>query len=262
MFSDFVKASVAAIFLLCSCDIREDRADCPCYLTLDWSQVDSKTMLDGGYDTISWSVSAADGSWRQCGDNPLETLCPATEIEVPKDTVTVMALCGAAADPVNGVTVEEGQEYPRLYFYCRDIDATGMMARDTVTLHREHAGLFLYMRNVLQSGASYTVTGTVSGCSLSGQPVSGPFSVRVPVDGRGLGSVVIPRQVDGSLRLNVSYAGEVVRSLAIGEYILQSGYDWTAPDLEDIVMEIDYHQTKVVVSAEQWKKTLTFDVVF
>lgn len=262
MCSDLVTASVAAIFLLCSCDIREDRVDCPCYLTLDWSQVDCRSMLDDGFDVISWGVSAADGSWQQCGDNPLETLDPFTEIEVPRDTVSVIALCGAAADPVNGVTVEEGQEFPHLYFYCREVDATGMMARDTVTLHREHAGLYLYMRNVMQSGAGYTVTGTIAGCGPSGHPVPGPFSVRVPVDSRGLGSVVIPRQVDGSLRLNVSYAGEVVWSLAIGEYILQSGYDWTAENLEDIVMEIDYYQTKVVVSMEQWKKTLTFDVVF
>lgn len=262
MSSDTMLAVVLAVAVVCACDVREDRADCPCYLTLDWSDVDSWSMMEAGADVISWNVTSLSESWQCGGKLPLEEIESETELAVPRDSVLVMALSGAVADSQDGVVAEYGHEFPRLYFYCRNVDATGVMVRDTVFLHKEHAELFLYVRNVMQSGASYTVTGTVAGCNPFGRMLVGPFSARVPVDIRGFGSVVIPRQIDASLRLNVSYAGEVVRSLAIGEYILQSGYDWSAPDLEDIVLEIDYFQTKVIVDTEQWKKTLSFEVVF
>lgn len=252
-------------FLLanCGCTVMEDREECPCYLTVDWSGVDCWSMLDAGNEQLAWQVSTTPvAQWLQSGTLALETLAPTCEIPVPRDTVRLSVACGAEMGPDGGVTTPEGEGFPRLYYYSSDVDATGITARDTVMLHREHAELFLYIRNVMQAGASYSVEGTVQGCDRTGRPLLGKFSSRIVTDSRGFGSIVVPRQVDGSLRLNVSYAGEVVRSLAIGEYIIQSGYDWSALDLEDISMEIDYYQTKVTVKIEQWKKTLTFTIVF
>ncbi|MBO7547737.1 MAG: hypothetical protein J6T07_04760, partial [Bacteroidales bacterium] len=36
-----------------------------------------------------------------------------------------------------------------------------------------------------------------------------------------------------------------LRSFAVGEYLAAAGYDWTAPDLEDIRLEIDLASTAV-----------------
>lgn len=262
MSSDRLKSLFLALIVAAGCSVKEDRTDCPCYLTLDWTEVDCWKMMDAGHSSVRWSVTARGGIWHQEGELPLETLEPFTELQVPKDSVTVTAACGAEIDPLVGVVADENGTFPRLYYHSGIVDASSAMASDTILLHREHAELFLYVKNIMQPGASYTVRGNIVGCDLSGAPVPGSFSSSVKVDGRGLGSVVLPRQADSSLWLDVSYAGELVRSLAIGEYIIASGYDWTAENLEDIVMEIDYYQTKVVVSIEQWKKTLTFTIVF
>ncbi|MCQ2165402.1 MAG: hypothetical protein MJZ04_09540 [Bacteroidales bacterium] len=262
MCSDRFLPYLSALVLVCSCSVKEDRVECPCFLTLDWSAVDCWTLMEAGNDGLDWMAVPEGGGEVQAGSLALESAGPYTELSVPKDTVCVSVSCGGVAGPDGSVTVEDGHGFPRLFFHTSSVDATGAVARDTIHLHREHAELFLYVRNVMMKGASYTVEGTVAGCDRYGHPVPGHFSASVDTDSRGFGSVVLPRQCDGSLRLNVSYAGDVVRSLAIGEYIIQSGYDWTVEDLGDISMEIDYFQTKVTVRVEQWKKTLTFTIVF
>lgn len=262
MCSDRLLPLLLSVIALCGCSVWEDRTDCPCFLTVDCSGVDCWSMMDAGNRRLSWNVSHLDGEWCRAGDIVLDTLAPAFELEVPKDSLCVSASCGADLAPDGGVHVEEGAAFPRLYFHSALVDASGATARDSVVLHREHAELFLYIRNLMLEGAAYDIEGSVAGCDNCGRPVQGRFLTRVHTDSRGFGSVVIPRQVDGSLRLNVTYAGELVRSLAIGEYIIQSGYDWNALDLEDISMVVEYYQTKVTIRIEQWKKTLTFTVVF
>ena len=48
----------------------------------------------------------------------------------------------------------------------------------------------------------------------------------------------------------------------MGEYILESGYDWNAPDLEDIDVEMDFSRSSLTVSVSKWKKTLSFEITF
>lgn len=53
----------------------------------------------------------------------------------------------------------------------------------------------------------------------------------------------------------------MLREFALGEYIIESGYDWSAPDLADIEIEVDYSKTDVVFKVEDWEKTVSFDVI-
>ena len=51
-----------------------------------------------------------------------------------------------------------------------------------------------------------------------------------------------------------------MRTFSIGEYIIESGYDWTAESLEDVNVEIDYAKTEVSFTVNDWEKTVHFDV--
>lgn len=53
---------------------------------------------------------------------------------------------------------------------------------------------------------------------------------------------------------------DVLRTFSIGEYIIESGYDWTAESLEDVNVEIDYAKTEVSFTVNDWEKTVHFDV--
>ena len=46
------------------------------------------------------------------------------------------------------------------------------------------------------------------------------------------------------------------------QYILESGYNWNAPDLEDIDVEMDFSRSSLTVSVSKWKKTLSFEITF
>jgi hypothetical protein len=53
----------------------------------------------------------------------------------------------------------------------------------------------------------------------------------------------------------------VLKTFALGEYIHASGYDWSAADLEDITVGIDYTRTKLIISVLGWDDVYEFDVV-
>ena len=69
--------------------------------------------------------------------------------------------------------------------------------------------------------------------------------------------------MDGSLLLEVDFldSGEV-RTFPVGEYILESGYDWSVPDLEDIDVEMDFSRSSLTFTVSKWKKTLSFEITF
>ena len=53
----------------------------------------------------------------------------------------------------------------------------------------------------------------------------------------------------------------MLRTFPLGDYIVQGGYDWAAPDLPDLPMEIDYARTQVTFRLECWEKTVERNVV-
>jgi len=72
----------------------------------------------------------------------------------------------------------------------------------------------------------------------------------------------LPRQVDGSLMLEVLGAGgEVIRTFALGEYILRAGYDWSAPSLEDIHIVMDLSVNRMDVIIGNYTDTRQFEIL-
>ena len=45
-----------------------------------------------------------------------------------------------------------------------------------------------------------------------------------------------------------------------GEYIIGSGYDWTAYDLEDVTIDIDYSKADVTFIVNEWEMTIDMEV--
>lgn len=105
--------------------------------------------------------------------------------------------------------------------------------------------------------------GNVSGYSMDGTPEEGVFYSFSSASSGGLCHLRIPRQVDGSLLLEIDFldTGEV-RTFPVGEYILESGYDWSAPDLEDIEVEMDFSRSSLTFTVSKWKKTLSYEITF
>lgn len=74
--------------------------------------------------------------------------------------------------------------------------------------------------------------------------------------------LVLPRQNDASLRLDLMDGSGLLKSFALGNYMTMSGYDWTAQDLQDASVTVDFACTKITVSVGAWENSYDFDIVF
>ena len=55
--------------------------------------------------------------------------------------------------------------------------------------------------------------------------------------------------------MHIVFSDQVVRTFALGSYIAASGYDWSAPDLEDLTLHVDISVTSVTISTDLWSRT-------
>ena len=253
--------------ILLSCSIKEDRAECPCFLTLDLGGLEKAGIMGEGLDSLV--VAIGDG-----GDFYVrETFLLRDNVQeyiaaVPKTDIDVLVTSGSGrflSDP-SGIHIPVGSECPVLYLYGESFVADAPELRRTVMLRRNYCSLSVSMKTSFGVAARpyrISLEGNVSGYNMDGTPEEGVFNSFSSPSTGGLCRLRIPRQRDGSLRLEVSFldTGEV-RTFPIGEYIIESGYDWNAADLEDIDVEMDFSRSSLTFSISKWKKTLSFEITF
>jgi hypothetical protein len=61
--------------------------------------------------------------------------------------------------------------------------------------------------------------------------------------------------------LVVDDGSDSTRYFALGQYIVDSGYDWTSPDLGDITVTLDYALTEISIRIEGWDGVHRYEVV-
>ena len=109
-----------------------------------------------------------------------------------------------------------------------------------------------------------------SGYYTSGSPVPGFFRCRPDPSpgqaGKTDWTACLPRQRDDSLLLHICdlNAGEEtppLRTFALGHIIAAAGYDWTAPDLEDLTLDLDFAASTLTLGTDRWTRTLSFEII-
>lgn len=261
-------ASTVGMAVLLSCSIKEERDECPCFLTLDFGGVAAAEMLQmglGQMDVMIWS----DGSLCDSASFRLDDQVKEYDVAVPKSELSLLAICadGGRLSGADGMVIAEGEDCPTVYLFTDSFAATGERMRRTVILRRNFCVLTVSMKT--SSGVSpkryqVTVEGSANGFGRDGQPLEGPFrSGPFPSSG-GIASLRLPRQSGASARdlsLRIEYPdSRDIRTFPIGEYILESGYDWAAQDLEDISVEMDFSKSGITFTIDKWKKTISFEM--
>jgi hypothetical protein len=220
-----------------------------------------------GLDSLVISVGAGEGFYVKeafsLQDRVLE-YCTA----VPKSEVYVLVASGAAYTCFDrdGIHIPEGSECPVLYTYAESFVADAGDLRRTVSLNRNYCVLSVSLKTspgVRPRPFRITLEGDVAGYLMDGSPEEGVFHSPSPSSSGGLCHLRIPRHVDPSLWMEIDFldTGDV-RTFPVGEYIVESGYDWSAPDLEDISVEIDFSRSSMTFTTSKWKKTLSFEITF
>lgn len=274
MFSDYVARilvgaalCVVSCTLLPSCSISEDRSECPCFLVLDFSALESSSLIYQGFDSLRLELSDGNGfDMSECFalDSYVQEYC----VSVPKTGVQVGVLCAEEgyAYMDRKLQIPEGMDCPRVYMQTEWMDTASDGVRRTVSLHKNWCNIELNMVHPelgVPGMQMLSLEGSICGYEFDGSLIDGPFYCLSRMNSDGICKIKVPRQSDDSLRLRLySRDLEELKAFPLGTYIIESGYDWAAEDLEDISVTLDFASSSVKVSTSKWKKTLNFDLKF
>lgn len=240
--------------LLVSCSVKEDREECPCLLSLDFRQVEER-------DTLELSIYEDSLLFLNTSFSPGSIQGGHLELEVPRGNVTVSVSDVLSEDGDGRVLRPYGNNFVRQNLYVGRYDTRLENHTDTVFLHKNYCMLMLQFQDIdTMRPYSLKVTGNVNGSKWDGSPHPGSFCVELPPSDAGAPSVCIPRQKDASLKLDIMDNGRILRSFALGEYILASGYDWTEEELRDIDVTIDFARYRLVLKTDIWEKIIYFHI--
>lgn len=284
----FVMWMVGMLFLS-SCSIKEDRDGCPCWMTVNlsdvaesrWKSPEVQSGID--YQSVTKSLKsrqhvAESVVLRLRGNSDEDAInyeyqvteevkvsSGALEYEVPRGAVGV-----SAVNPVR-LTIPVGEQMDSLYGFFKMYHTRCESVLCDVELHKEFCTVsFTLGEDGYTSPYDIEVLGNVAGVSAWDlMPVQGEFRY-APILKNGVYQVRVPRQVDNSLELvmleipdQVGYDGErvVVDQLPLGEYIARSGYDWTAEDLADVNVALDLEMQQVMITVSGWDGVVVMDIV-
>ena len=244
MFSDRFFRLLLPLLLVPSCSIKENRAVCPCALTVELSglPVHPVVLRVTGEGFTKTEVVHAD---------------TALVLLVPKGEMAVSAVGGALAEGDGSVWIPEGEEAPPLYLFYSGISTAAEQVVLPISLHKQYCTLELYFKGPPGYGPPFQVSveGFYGGWEPDGSPAPGPFTRRLLPGSDGRATLRLPRQGDDSLVMHIVFSDQVVRTFALGSYIAAAGYDWSAQDLEDLALQVDISLTSVTISTDLWTRT-------
>ena len=243
------------LLLLFSCSIKEDRNECPCILQLNFVEKYKMVQTD-----VVLDFHASDGSFRQTKINILKDSI--FEFKVPRTDLVVNAYAGdEGLMGQDGLSIPLYKQCPALYMSSLKVNTKSEKVSADVNPYKNYCNIELCFEDAEKFRYEASIRGDYCGYDIDGSSKKGVFLYELNPDTQGRCQVRVPRQEDGSLTLVLKDTDGYEKNFAIGEYIIESGFDWKSKSLKDILVEIDYARTMLVFKIEGWEKSVSFDVV-
>lgn len=248
--------AICCLLLFVACSVKENREACPCRLVLDFSENDTVSVR-----SVELLLSASEGFYvadtLQCSEFDEEY-----QVLVPSGDVHVLAWYGGEGCVAGGygLTIPYGDDCPEVYMSFFNVHASGEVFRKSVRMMKNHCKVTLYVQSEEDFPYSLVVRGDVSGYDPDGTPAEGEFMCELELDNAMVGCVSLPRQLDESLCLEVWEGDQVLKVFTLGRYISAVGYDWSAENLEDITLSLDYAHNIIGISIGEWDEEHHFNI--
>lgn len=231
---------ILGLVALGSCSVKEDRSDCPCWLTVRASYPNE--VVSAWYGTQS-IFQDEDG---QQVDRP-----------VPRGTVDLVTSRGS-------FTVTEGHQMDELFATLTHVDTRAEEVEVIPVLNKQFSRVYLEFIDTEDGRVPHTleVHGNVKGADKRTlQPVSGVFRCTPEESADGGYEMRIPRQKDDSLVLRRfdSEGGEFA-PIPLGEIIRKAGFDWNQESLGDISVSADIPAMTFQITVMDWDGPITMTV--
>ena len=249
MSSDRLLRILLPLLLMSSCSVKENRAVCPCGLTLELAGLPVRPVV--------LSVVGEGYSWTEVVHADTVLVLP-----VPKGEVAVSAVGGALAEGDGSIRIPEGEEAPLLYLFHANVSTESEQVVLPVVLHKQFCTLALRFKGPPGYGPPFEVVveGFYGGWAPDGSPAPGSFSRRLLPGSDGRAVLRLPRQGDDSLLMHIIFSDQVVRTFALGSYIAAAGYDWSAPDLEDLTLEMNLSVSELRFITGSWTSVISLPI--
>ena len=239
-----------------ACSVKEDRNACPCKLVLDFtsSTLPDETIVDLNFvtaDGFFQSTSVVVGEER------------IFQFEVPRAELFVHAFYGdeGLVEGKEGLVIPESRQCPEIFMDVLKMDTHVEYLEQQVQLHKSYCNIEICFQGIADFRYDATIAGGINGYDLEGSMKKGNFNYLLYPDAEGHCMVRVPRQEDASLALRIQDLDGYTKTFALGEYIVESGFDWMSPDLQDVLVQIDYARTQVIFTINEWQKVVDFDVI-
>jgi len=254
----------AVLLLLTSC-VKEERTDCPCYLTLNFDKVIAERIYGEAVTTLT---PCEHGNT----DRKLIVLSDyekvGYETKVRRKNVRVSVVCGYKNNIFGEdclLTAEDMQADP-VMAYAGSTLCDADCAEMEVTLHKQYCRIsFLY--DGMESGEEFPnrvrVSAECNGMNLYDlMPLTGGFSAEAAYDPSGELCLILPRQNRNAISVDVmSVDDELLYRMDLGLAFSSVGYDWTKEDLDDVSIRIDYSKPEIEMEIIPWETYYeTFDI--
>jgi len=229
---------ILGLAALVSCSVKEDRSDCPCWITV----IADKAI----------SLSAWYGNQRIL-DNHGGGLEDHT---VPRGIVDLVASYGS-------FTVPEGEQMTELFAQLQHLNTNGETALTGIELQKQFATVYMDFKDEDDGRTGYDILiyGNYVGADIRTlAPVGGNFRC-IPEEAPERGYMFrVPRQKDDSLSAVLSYNGNAVETIPVGELIRKAGFDWTSQSLGDVSILADLPAHTFTITIMEWEGPVTFEI--
>lgn len=225
-----------------SCAIWEDRTDCPCWLSIDFSECEGATekvsvrCFTEGEEQFSDTVRI---------DPPLAS---EYEQEVKKGNVSLTYWFGTdvdASQTSNLVSVPYGQQAPPLMAGRSTLFLDGEFGHDCAHVNKQHMTITCDFGSYHGAqGGSMSIVADCNSLDVGTfAPGKGPFSCSMdkisdtPIVYR---ACLLRQTPDSVIRMAFTSATPSLPSwsFSLGEVLDEMGYDWTEADLRDVYVQV------------------------
>lgn len=247
--------------LLVSCSVKEDRMECPCYVSVKTdTQTDCLVSFFSPDGTLLGrrTITAAE---LRTGEN---------YTKIKKGDIHVSVLQNMGGMLLQGshiVQCQAGMESEPIYSCCIPGTASGEDLLVEGVLKKQHAVVTIVFKNSTEDVYPYDIR-VSSSCNgldlLSQKGTKGEFVLQPGIDPELKSRFTMSRQLDTEpiyLYFLDKLTGGVVSTLDLSYYIGLTGYDWDAEYLADITITIDYARMSLSIEVADWNEVLTFKIV-
>ena len=240
------------LLLAVSCSFKEERTGCPCWLTLELSDVKrvsdkaSIELLEDGEIIYSDMVSGKDIRNGQF------------ERTVLKGIVRTSVCSGAARVSSSKALFNKGNMVDTVWAHTAEVDCTGETAVDVVRMHRQFARVTLRFldRGSAQGIYALSVSTDCGGLDLlTLSPLPGDWGMTLELTDEGTAGFFVPRlRQEGRLVLTVTSAEKEKDEIDLQRLLEDAGYRWDREDLDDVTVGLDFNLGVVGIRIDPWKE--------